>query len=96
MKLKKFALRGIAGVLVAAALLYAGDYLSLRFRIPRNRPQFSQIQVQPYYAIAEKNNKTEFLSADPQLVTCAHSIFPQMGYKPCWYVQRNINQRIDE
>ncbi len=83
-------------MLVAAALLYAGDYLSLHFRIPGNRPQFSQIQVQPYYAISEKNNKTEFLSAAPQLVTCAHSIFPQIGYKPCWYVQRNINQRIDE
>jgi hypothetical protein len=79
-----------------AGLVYAGDYVSLRFRIPGNREQFGSVTVQPYYAIAEKNNKTQFISADPQTVTCVHALFPHFTCQPCWWVSRHTDQRIDE
>jgi hypothetical protein len=31
----------------------------------------------------------------PQAVTCVNSIFPHGGYAPCWYLQRNKEQRTD-
>ncbi len=96
MTVKQILWRSLGGVAVLASLIYAGDYFSLRFRIPHNRQQLGSIEVQPYYAIAEKNNKTEFISADPQMVTCVHSWFPHFGYQPCWYVARHTDKRIDE
>jgi len=52
--MRRILLRGFAGLLVLAGLVYTGDYFSLRFRIPGNREQFGSVTVQPYYAIAEK------------------------------------------
>jgi hypothetical protein len=51
--------------------------------------------IQRYYAVPQKGGKIEFLSADPQQQTCTHSLFPQMGDPPCWYLARHTDQRID-
>ncbi len=96
MKLRNVLAKSLVALLPATACVYAGDYLSLRFRIPNHREQFSVVQVQPYYAIAEKNHKTEFMPADAVSVMCAHSLFPHFGANPCWYVTRHTDQRIDE
>jgi hypothetical protein len=79
---------------LAAALVYAGDDLALRFRIP-NREPFGSVTVQRYYALHKSKDKTSFMFADPEAQTCVHSLLPHSGYPPCWYLSRHAEQRID-
>jgi hypothetical protein len=51
--------------------------------------------VRPYYAVPQKNHKTEFLFDEPQDETCVHSLFPHLGDEPCWYLSTHKDQRID-
>jgi hypothetical protein len=93
MKRVLFAL--IALVVIIVALVYAGDYVSLRYRIPGNRAQFGTVSVREMYAIHEKNNKTEYQFTPAQDQVCVNSLFPHFGDPPCWYLQRHTQQRID-
>jgi hypothetical protein len=81
-----------AGVLVF--LVYVGDSLSIRLHFPRRDP-FGTVQIQPYYAVRLKNHKIDYTMADPETETCVHSLFPQSGYTPCWYLSRHTQRRID-
>jgi hypothetical protein len=75
--------------------VYAGDYLAVRF--PGSRNPFGSVNVQPYYAIHLKNKKTEFdFNVPPETDVCVHSLFPHLGYPPCWYAARKTQKRIDE
>ena len=87
--------RLVVYVVVLIALVYAGDYVSLRYRIPHNRSQFGTVTVTEMYAIHEKNSKTEYQFPPPQDHVCVQSLFPHFGYPPCWYLRRHTNQRID-
>lgn len=82
-------------VLALVALVYASDDLSLRYHFPRSRQIFGSVTVQRYDAISEKNNKTEFVYEDPVVQTCVRSLFPHLGYQPCWYLSRHSEQRIN-
>ncbi len=93
LKLISLRLAGFAALLVL--FTYAGDYLSVRYKIPHGRDQFSNVTIQPYYAIHEKNGRTEYDFAQPQTQVCVHSLFPHFGYSPCWYVNRHTDKRID-
>jgi hypothetical protein len=77
------------------ATVYAGDDLSVRYHIPRSRQPFGSVTIQRYDAISEKNNKTEFVYEDPIVQTCVHSLFPHLGYTPCWYLNRHREQRVN-
>jgi hypothetical protein len=89
-------LRRILGALAAGAvLLYAGDYLSVRYRFPGNRPAFGSVRVHPYYAIPQKGGKMEIVAQDPETRSCVNSLFPHLGASPCWYVRRHVRERID-
>jgi hypothetical protein len=86
----------VAGIAVLLLLVvYAGDYLSLRYKIPKGRDPFSSVTVQPYYAIHEKNGRTEYDFAPPESQVCVRSLFPHFGYNPCWYMSRHTEKRID-
>ncbi len=76
-------------------LVYAGDYLSLRYRIPGNREPLGTVKIERYYAVPQKNRKTEFMFDEPQTEICVHSLFPHFGHRPCWYVNRKKVKRID-
>jgi hypothetical protein len=93
--LKGIVLRIVSTVVLLALVTYAGDYLSLRYRIPKNRDPFPSVAIQPYYAIHQKNGKTEYDFAPPENQVCVHSLFPHFGYSPCWYVKRHTEKRID-
>jgi hypothetical protein len=93
--LKGTLIRTVGAVVVFELVTYAGDYLSLRYRIPGRRDQFATVTVQPYYAIHEKNGKTEYDYAPPENQVCVRSLFPHFGYSPCWYVKRHTDKRID-
>lgn len=82
-------------VALALAALYAGDYVSVRYRIPRSRDPFGALKIQRYYAVQKKNGKPDFYFEEPQTQVCVHSLFPHFGYSPCWYLSRRTVQRID-
>ena len=89
-------MRRILTVAVLSLLiLYVGDYLSLRYQIPKGRAQFGEVKVQRYYAVGLKSGKTEFMFLGPKNQTCVHSLFPHLGDSPCWYLRRKSVQRIN-
>jgi len=90
MKLRIFI---VAFVLMVA--LYVGDDLSVRYRIPKSRQPFSTVTIRRFDAISEKNIKSEYVYEDPVAVTCVRSLFPHLGYSPCWYLSRHAEQRIN-
>jgi hypothetical protein len=88
------AVRALGAVVVLVFLAYIGDSLSIRFKFP-NRDQFGTVQIEPYYAVRLKNHKMEYTMGDAETETCVHSLFPQSGYAPCWYLSRHKLKRID-
>ena len=91
--------RILIAAFAALALVFCGDYLSLRVRMlhPRAADPFESLKTLRVLAIPEKNGKTDYEvdARNPeQTVTCVHSLFPHSGYSPCWYVKPRINQPI--
>ena len=80
---------------VLLALVWAGDYALLRYRMHTSRNPFGVVRVEPYYAVPRKDGRVEFLYQDPQDQTCVNSLFPRAGYAPCWYLNRHREKRID-
>jgi len=81
--------------ILSIAAIYIADYLLLRFRIATNRNPYGTVTIQPYYAVPQKDGKTEFLFDDPQNQTCVHSLFRHMNDDPCWYLSRKKEKRIN-
>lgn len=81
------------GVAVVALLIiwYVGDYVSLKMR----RAPTSTVQITRFYAVPQKDGKTSFEPGQQETQTCVNSMFPHMGYNPCWYVKRYRNQQIN-
>ncbi len=77
------------------ALVYLGDYAAVRIPIPKGRAAYSTIVVRPYYKVALKSGKSDLYFLDPQNQTCVNSLFPHLGYKPCWYLRKHTHPRID-
>jgi hypothetical protein len=77
-----------------SALLYAGDYAAVRIPIPTGRNPYGVVTVRPYYDVKLKSGKSDFYFLDPQKQTCVNSLFPHLGYTPCWYLRRHARQRI--
>lgn len=97
-RFKFYAQRVAAGLLTALLVLYIGDYSVVRVRAMHPAPgsPFEDVTLNRLIAISEKGQKTEYVQADPQTVTCVHSIFPHMGYSPCWYVKSLNGKSIEE
>jgi len=89
---RKLVIAALFAVL-AGMLVYAGDDVSLRIRIPRREP-FGSVIVQRTYAVPMKDRKTDYMFAPPALQTCVNSLFPHFGYPPCWYLVRHKRQQI--
>jgi hypothetical protein len=88
-------IRLLSVVLVLAAMVYGGDWLSLRYRVWRHREVFGSVSVTPVYVINEKNGKTQYQYDSPQDQTCVRSLFPHFGYSTCWYLSRHQEKRIE-
>ena len=87
--------RVLAGAVLLLAAVYAGDYVSLRYRIPKGRQPFGSVQVRRYYAVTKKDGKPDFYFNPPENQTCVHALFPHFGFSPCWYLNRRKVQRIN-
>lgn len=88
-------LRILVVAVVSLVIVYVGDDLSVRYRIPKGRQPLGTVTIQRYDAIPEKNGKTEFAFENPVIQTCVYSLFPHLGYQPCWYLGRHSEQRIN-
>jgi hypothetical protein len=89
----------VVGIALTVAAVYAGDYLVVRYRMASANAgaAFGSVVMNRLYAIPLKDGKTEYeLDAQQPQVTmqCVHSLFPHMGYSPCWYLQRNSKTPI--
>ena len=84
-RLRALAARGLPVAMLAAALVYAGDWLAAAVR-----PQPFDTLVF-FLATPLKNGRVEVFYDQPQTEVCVRALFPHFGRRPCWYARR---QRI--
>ena len=89
MKVKR-AVAIIAGVLIG---VFAADAMWFSYRNSNSSTGNALGTVTYYYAAALKDGKAEVYFDQPQTEPCVHSLFPHIGYKPCWYASRKSNVR---
>jgi hypothetical protein len=85
----KIAERIALSTLAACAMLYAGDYARFQYKMSKNNGADALGSATSYYGTTLKDGKMEIFTDQPQTETCAHSLFPHSGYRPCWYAARN-------
>ncbi|MGA2991123.1 MAG: hypothetical protein ABSD88_11670 [Candidatus Korobacteraceae bacterium] len=93
--MKRLLIRAVLLLLALTAVVFAGDYLVLRFRVARHGNAFDSVQVQRIYYMLQKNGKTEIIPGEMETQTCVRSLFPHLGYSPCWYARRRSERRVD-
>ncbi len=81
-------------VVLALVLLYGGDYVSARFRLPNDRQTLGSVDVQIMWANKQQNGRIAYELGDTETQPCLYSLFPHLGYTPCWYLTRHKNQVI--
>ncbi|MGO9591143.1 MAG: hypothetical protein ACLP3K_13990 [Candidatus Acidiferrales bacterium] len=75
--------------------LYAGDYAVLRIRIARHGVNSVLSTVTTFYAAPLNGGKVSVFYDQPQIRPCTRSFFPQLGYSPCWYLERHTVRVVD-
>lgn len=86
----------IALILVCALIvLYIADYAVLRIRVARHGSASALSTVTVLYAAKLKDNKLNIFFDQPTKETCVRSIFPALGYTPCWYLSRHNLRVVD-
>ncbi|HEY3741978.1 MAG TPA: hypothetical protein VGL53_19135 [Bryobacteraceae bacterium] len=92
----RLVLRVVVGLVLAAVLVFSADYAVLRFRVATNGDAYGTVTVRPYYAIPQKSKKTELDFEPPQDETCVNSLFPHMGFTPCWYRRGHTQEQLPD
>jgi hypothetical protein len=80
--------------LLALGVLYTGDYLSACYRLPGNRTTLGSVEVQTLWAIRQKDGRIAYVPGDSGPQTCLRSLFPHLGYTPCWYLRGHARKLI--
>ncbi len=75
-------------------LAYVIDWSLWRHNVATGGNAYENLTVQYYYAIQEKNGKTEYDYQPPQIETCTRTLFPHAGHEPCWYVRKHTEKAI--
>ncbi len=75
-------------VLLSVAFVYVCDAVLIRYKMAYRGSDAALGTVQFVMAAELKNGKLDYYDV-PQTMTCAHSLFPQLGYTPCWYASRS-------
>jgi hypothetical protein len=94
-RVRRIFVAAIFTVVVAVVLAYGLDYAVFRIRAATNWNAYGSVTVNHYYAVLQKNGKTQFILDPPQAQTCVHALFPHGGWLPCWYLSRHPEQRTD-
>ena len=92
----RFALLIGLSLLLLIAILYLGDYVSVKYRMRKNTPgdPLETIQTQTTYAIPHKDGRAEYVFGPRETKTCVRSLFPHLGYSPCWYLKKSAQSQI--
>ena len=93
MDVKKILIGALTGAVVLLAALYCGDWILLRIRIMRSSG-YGSVTVRQYYAINEKNSRTEYVYGSTEDQTCVNSLFGHQGLLPCWYLRRHPDHQV--
>ena len=98
-RLRLFAKRMLICLAFSLIVIYVCDFVYFRIRMVH--PQLSNpvetFTAPRLYAIGVKGGKIDYEidQQNPQQPwTCAHSLFPQAGYSPCWYIKPKSGQPI--
>jgi hypothetical protein len=81
-------------IFAAVILAFGTDYLMFRYRVFRSSAPFGSVTIHEYYAINEKNRRTEYVYKSTEQETCVHSLFGHSGYLPCWYARRHTERAV--
>lgn len=84
----KMLLRGVAGVLLIAALAYPLNWGVWRVRVARGGGMGS-VQVDLFTVAELKGGKEDYYPDGTSAVACSRSLYPQGGNRPCWWVERH-------
>ena len=84
----------VVAVFCLVAVVWLIDLGSFRYRVFRNRNPYGGATVYEYYAIGEKNQRTEYVYKSTERETCANALFPRAGFPPCWYARRHTEKQV--
>jgi len=79
----------------AAILTFGVDFGLFRLRLTANRNPYGSVVVSHYYAVQQKNGKTQFIFDPPAPQTCVNALYPHADLEPCWYLRRHPEQRTN-
>ncbi len=80
--------RALLAVLVAAAVVYMGDFAVWRVRAARGGGM-GTVTVTRIVVAPLKGNKEEYYPDGTADVACSRSLFQQAGSGACWWLARN-------
>jgi hypothetical protein len=91
--------RLLLAVLALCVLFYFVDFAwyELRVFVPKLGASTGSVHRIRLLAISSRGDKTDYEidAAHPEEdVPCSHSILPEGGHRPCWYVARHANDPI--
>jgi len=94
-RLRRIFLAIVLIVLGTVLLAFGADFAVFRLRSATNRNPYGSVVVTRYYAVLQKNGKTQFIFDPPAPEACVHALFPHSGVWPCWYLTRYPEQRTN-
>lgn len=94
-RLRRIFLGTLLAIVALGGIAFGLDFVVFRIRTATNRNAYGSVTVNHYYAVLQKNGKTQFIFDPPQAEPCVHAFFPHGGYQPCWYLSRHPDQRTD-
>jgi len=94
-RIQRVLVAALLGLAALTALIFAGDYAVYKFRAARWPGVYGSVSVNRYYAVAQKNGRTQFIFQPTEVQTCIHTMFPHSGFQPCWYLSRHTERRTD-
>ena len=94
-RIRRFFLGVVVLALGITVLGFGVDFVVFRLRAHTSRDPYSSVVVSHYYAVPQKNGKTQFIFDPPAPETCVKTLFPHSGMRPCWYLRWHPEQRTD-
>lgn len=92
---KKIIVRAAIGLVAATLVAYIVDAIQVRVRLATGGPAKAYDTVTVLYAAGLKGSKYEIYTDQPDSETCSRTLFPQMGYSPCWYLREHAMRMLD-
>jgi hypothetical protein len=94
-RLKRIFLGTVVFVLGTAIVTFGVDFGVFRLRVAAQHNPYGSVVVHRFYAVLQKNGKTQFIFDPPAPETCVNALFPHSGMQPCWYLIRHPEQRTN-